>query len=314
MFTGVPKQESSELQWLIRLRCPRAEMEEMIPDAKQSLPAASTSLSRSPSKTRSPQTGGLKISDSWLKQKHFSLAQALVNERQNVGSTQSLLEKENCFIREVDRYLKHSDFLALRRKEMLYKKWFENVSRPLLQTIQDKIDKQSSEEIEERKRKQLSLYLNYCNKKGGAFLESYNPSSYDPFFLKTCTDVWKVSVPLLHDPLLKDIRRRYLEAGIIQQCDTGRIFSPKEMNELHKVELPLLPLSRQLMSPVDWQKVPSGYMESEVRVKSRRKMLPTRNESTMDFRSWADTSCSSANKRRISARKPDAAPTSSSSI
>lgn len=48
---------------------------------------------------------------------------------------------------------------------MLYKKWFENVSSPLLQTIQDKIDNQSSEEIEERKRKQLSLYLNYCNTK-----------------------------------------------------------------------------------------------------------------------------------------------------
>lgn len=48
---------------------------------------------------------------------------------------------------------------------MLYKKWFENVSSPLLQKIQDKVDNQSSEEIEERKRKQLSLYLNYCNKK-----------------------------------------------------------------------------------------------------------------------------------------------------
>lgn len=48
---------------------------------------------------------------------------------------------------------------------MLYKKWFENVSRPLLQKIQDKIDTQSSEEIEEMKRKQLTLYLDYCNKK-----------------------------------------------------------------------------------------------------------------------------------------------------
>lgn len=59
----------------------------------------------------------------------------------------------------------HSDFLAERRREMLYKKWYESVSRPLLQKIQDKIDSQSSEEIEERKRKQLALYLNHCNKK-----------------------------------------------------------------------------------------------------------------------------------------------------
>lgn len=48
---------------------------------------------------------------------------------------------------------------------MLYKKWFENVQSPLLQKIQDKVDNQSSEEIEERKRKQLSLYLAHCNKK-----------------------------------------------------------------------------------------------------------------------------------------------------
>ncbi|KAF7236367.1 hypothetical protein EYD10_16905 [Varanus komodoensis] len=164
-YTGVPRQESSDLKWLIRLRCPRAQMELMLPDAKQSLPAVS--LSRSPSKIcRDSQTENAKNPERWPAKKHHSITQAVVNETQDaVGSTQSLLERENHFVREVDRYLKHNDFLALRRKEMLYKKWFESVSRPLLQKIQDKVDNQSSEEIEERKRKQFSLYLNYCNKK-----------------------------------------------------------------------------------------------------------------------------------------------------
>ncbi|XP_033001453.1 protein FAM228B-like isoform X1 [Lacerta agilis] len=276
VYPGVPRQESTDLEWLIRLRCPRAQMEQMRAERKQSLPAVSTPLSRSPSKAgRSIQPGGTKDSENWLK--HFSIAQAIVNERQDVvGSTQALLEKENCFVREVDRYLKHNDFLALRRREMLYKKWFENVSSPLLQKIQDKVDNQSSEEIEERKRKQLSLYLNYCNKKGSAFLESYNTSSYDPFFLKCSTDTCKVSVPPLYDPLLKEIRERYLEAGIIQQCDTGKVFSSKEMNELHKAELPLLPLSRQLMNPIEWLKIPAGYIESESRQKSRKAHMRAR--------------------------------------
>ncbi|XP_062971975.1 protein FAM228B [Elgaria multicarinata webbii] len=306
-YPRAPRQESSDLQWLIRLRCPRAQMEPMMPSPKQSLPAVSTSLSRSPSKTcRNSQFEKAKDSPNWLTQKHFSIAQAIVNESQDVvDSTQSLLERENRFVREVDRYLKHNDFLALRRREILYKKWFENVSRPLLRKIQNKVDNQSSEEIEERKRKQLSLYLNYCNKKGAAFLESYSPSCYDPFFLKTCTDVWKASVPPLYDPLLMEIQGRYLEAGIIQQCDTGKIYSSKELNELHKIDLPLLPLSRQLMNPVEWLKIPSGYMESEIRQKSRQKMSTTRNLSSMDFKSWGDPSWLLLNKRCPSSRKPD---------
>ena len=65
----------------------------------------------------------------------------------------------------MDRYLRHNDFLNLRRKEMLYKKWLQEVSEPLLQKIEDKMDSQSSEEIRKRKEEQLSLYLNYCKKK-----------------------------------------------------------------------------------------------------------------------------------------------------
>ena len=61
--------------------------------------------------------------------------------------------------------MRHNDFLNLRRKEMLYKKWLQEVSEPLLQKIEDKMDSQSSEEIRKRKEEQLSLYLNYCKKK-----------------------------------------------------------------------------------------------------------------------------------------------------
>ncbi|XP_053139866.1 protein FAM228B-like isoform X2 [Hemicordylus capensis] len=306
-YPGVPRQESSDLQWLIRLRCPRAQMEERMPGLKQSLPEISTNLSNSPSKTlRSSQSEWANASENWLTQKNIFTAQDVVNEGQDlVSAARFLLERENCFVREVDRYLKHSDFLALRRREMLYKKWFESVSCPILQKIQDKVDNQSSEEIEERNRKQLSLYLNYYNKQGSAFLESYSPSTYDPLFLKTCTDIWKASIPHLCDPLLKEIQGRYIEAGIIQQCDTGKIFSSKEMNELHKAELPLLPLSRQLMNPIEWLKIPAGYMESEIRQKSRQKMITTRNLSSMDFKNWGDSSWLPRNKRGSSTRKSD---------
>uniref|UniRef100_A0ABM5EI89 Uncharacterized protein isoform X6 n=1 Tax=Pogona vitticeps TaxID=103695 RepID=A0ABM5EI89_9SAUR len=74
--TGVLRQESSDLQWLIRLRCPRTQMEQ-IPHLKQCLPAASSSLSRSPSKTcQSSPSERAKTSESWLTPKHFSVVQA----------------------------------------------------------------------------------------------------------------------------------------------------------------------------------------------------------------------------------------------
>ncbi|XP_071598188.1 protein FAM228B [Heliangelus exortis] len=188
-----------------------------------------------------------------------------------IAAAQCILDREYYFVREVDRYLKHNNFLHLRKKEMLYKKWLESVLEPLLQKLMEKMDSQSSEEIEKRRAEQLSLYLNYCNKKGYAALEDYDPSEYDPFFLKTHTDCWKVSIPTLQDPLLQDIERKFIEMGIIYQCETGRPCSARELKEL--TELPLLPLSRQWMDAVEWLKIPPSYIASEAHRTKRLKFL-----------------------------------------
>nr|XP_009936138.1 PREDICTED: protein FAM228B [Opisthocomus hoazin] len=190
-----------------------------------------------------------------------------------ISSAHCILDRENYFVKEVDRYLRHNDFLNLRRKEMLYKKWLQEVSEPLLQKIEDKMDSQSSEEIRKRKEEQLSLYLNYCKKKGYVALEAYDPSEYDPFFLKMCTDCWKVSIPTLQDPLLKGIQRKFTETCIIKQCETGRPFSTRELNKLRKAELPRLPLSRQRMDAVEWLKIPHAYMASEAHRTRRQKVI-----------------------------------------
>lgn len=109
--------------------------------------------------------------------------------------------------------------------------------------------------------------------RGYVALEAYDPSEYDPFFLKTCTDCWKVSIPTLQDPLLKDIQRKFIETGIIKQCETGRPCSTRELKELSKAELPLLPLSRQRMDAVEWLKIPHAYIASEVHQRKRRKVI-----------------------------------------
>ncbi|XP_027605064.1 protein FAM228B isoform X1 [Pipra filicauda] len=111
--------------------------------------------------------------------------------RDIIASVQCILDRENCFVREVDRYLRHNDFLNLRKKEIVYKEWLKDVLEPVLQKIEDEMGSQSIEEMQKRKQEQLSQYLNYCNKKGYVFLDYFDPSEYDPFSQKTCTDCWK---------------------------------------------------------------------------------------------------------------------------
>ncbi|XP_032910020.1 protein FAM228B isoform X1 [Catharus ustulatus] len=115
---------------------------------------------------------------------------AAVQSRDIIASVQCILDREN-FVREVDRYLRHNDFLNLRKKELLYKKYLEDVSEPFVQKMKDRMDSQSQREVQKRRQEQLSQYLNYCTKKGYVFLDEYDPSEYDPFFQKMCTDSWK---------------------------------------------------------------------------------------------------------------------------
>ncbi|XP_014728376.1 PREDICTED: protein FAM228B [Sturnus vulgaris] len=130
------------------------------------------------------------IAKDWLTQKEGLLLREAPDQSRNIiASVQCILDREN-FVRELGRYLRHSDFLNLRKKELLYKKYIEDVSEPFMQKMKDRMDSQSQEEMQKRRREQLSQYLNYCTKKGYVFLDDYDPSEYDPFFQKTCTD-WK---------------------------------------------------------------------------------------------------------------------------
>ncbi|XP_008945649.1 PREDICTED: protein FAM228B, partial [Merops nubicus] len=97
---------------------------------------------------------------------------------------------------------------------------------------------------------------------GYVALEAYDPSEYDPFFLKRRPECWKVSTPALQDPLLKGLQRWFLEMGAVEQCEPGRPGPPR-------APLPPLPLSRQRLDAAQWLKVPHAYIASEGR-KTRR--------------------------------------------
>ncbi|KYO48870.1 protein FAM228B [Alligator mississippiensis] len=302
------RRRSSDDFWLLRSHSSEAENEQDVQEIPSSVYEKDQKLSTCSRKKSShvwqdPWTplqkayspldsGKKKPTRDWLTQKHVSLVKAVSSESKGItDSAKTILDEEDYFVKEVDRYLNHNDFLNLRKKEIQYKKWLERVSEPLLHKIEDKVDSQSSEEIEERKRNQLALYLNYCNKKGNVVFEDYDASEYDPFFLKTHTNYWKVSTPPFKDPLLKEVQGKSLEKGIIQQCETGRIYSAKEMNELHKAKLPPLPLGRQRWDAVEWLKIAPGYIDSEVHQRKRRRMTRNQNKGTLDFKAWSDTAC-----------------------
>lgn len=266
-----------------------ADSSETIPQATSSPPAAELSQQKlcqryptAPARSNTANTfdcsrffGKTNTSRFWLTQKDFYHVKAAPDESTDIiTSAQSILDRENYFVKEVDRYLRHHDFLNLRKKEILYKKWLEDVSEPLLWKIEDKMDSQSREEIQKRREEQLSLYLNYCKKKGYVALEAYDPSEYDPLFLKTCTDCWKVSIPALQDPLLKAVQKKFIETSIIKQCETGRPCSTRELQKL-----PLLPLGRQHMDAIEWLKVPYTYIASELHRTRRLRVVDHHKDS-----------------------------------
>ncbi|XP_065537827.1 protein FAM228B isoform X2 [Lathamus discolor] len=258
--------------WLARFMCPRPVRncdQQRLWQRFSSAPAKSGTTDTFECRRNFEEKSNTK---DWLTEKHFSCEKAAADQsRDIIVSAHCILDRENYFVREVDRYLRHNEFLDLRKKEMLYKKWLEDVSEPLLQKIEGKMDSKSSEEIRKRKEEQLSLYLDYCKKKGYVILDAYDPSEYDPFFLRTSTDWWKVSIPALQDPLLRDIQRKLIETGITKQCETGRPCSTRELNKLS--QLPLLPLSRQRMDAVEWLKIPHTYIASDVYQTKRRKAI-----------------------------------------
>nr|XP_033794638.1 protein FAM228B isoform X2 [Geotrypetes seraphini] len=233
-----------------------------------------------------------KTSKEWLANKPLTALEELENkERKEFNrASQMVLDTENYFVKEFDKYLIHREFVELRKKEMNYRKWSQRVSEPLLQAIEDIVDSKSNEEIGQRRCLQLEHYLNYCNKKGHVFLEVYNPLEYDPFCLyNLCCQNDKVSTPYLHDPLLREIEENINEEKVVLLCLKGKMYSNKEIDKLHKPKLPLVPLGRKHVFATDWLRTTSIFIENEAQRTGRRRMSSSSTRGILDFKTWTET-------------------------
>ncbi|XP_077345005.1 protein FAM228B-like isoform X1 [Lithobates pipiens] len=239
--------------------------------------------------TRSLSTTSLRKTEDWLAYKPYvQLIMDAENEKIS-AKTQCVLDAENHYNQCLDKYVKQAECADLRRKEIQHKRWTERVAEPLQKTIERYIDSQTSEDIERRRRWLLEQYLEYCNKKGSAFMRDYDSSEYDPFINRLCKHYLRVSTPVFKDPLLQQYQKRYEEEKVALHCDTGRLYSANEVNELNLQKLPQAPLGRQTMNGIKWLKTPFGYIESDIRVKSRQRVRGSVNQGTLDFKTWADT-------------------------
>ncbi|XP_073530173.1 protein FAM228B isoform X2 [Phyllobates terribilis] len=239
--------------------------------------------------TRSLSTTSLRKTGDWLSHKPY--VQLLVDEesREINAMTKCVLDTENFYNQTVDEYVAHTEQAEQCRREIQHKRWTERVADPIQKAIEKYIDNQSSEDIEKRRRRLLAQYLRYCNKKGCAFMNDYDSSEYDPFINRLYKQYLRVSTLMFPDPLLQQSQKRYEEEKIAMHCETGRMFSAKEIHDLTLQKLPRVPLGRQSMNGAEWLKTPLGYIESDIRLKSRQRVRGSCNQESLDFKLWVDT-------------------------
>ncbi|XP_045436961.1 protein FAM228B [Pipistrellus kuhlii] len=227
----------------------------------------------------------LKSSKEWLEPQPLYFVEAFAREDIN-AAIKSILYRENYINKELDKYLQYHDFLNTRRKEMLYKRWVDHVAGPLQRKIMEKVC--SHKKIKKRRHQELDTFLKYVNKKGNAFIEHYDPKEYDPFYgHKEDLDFLKVTIPPFRDPLKKAQYDKDDEKRTLLQCETGKIHTMKEYKEIEKAKLycrfPQLSNSRCFVTPNDWLKLSTSYIESDFCKRSRLKVKTNFNASSFDL-------------------------------
>ncbi|XP_022369120.1 protein FAM228B-like isoform X1 [Enhydra lutris kenyoni] len=227
-----------------------------------------------------------KRSKEWFEPQPLSFMEALAKEDTD-AAIQSILYRENYVIKELDKYLQHHDFLKARRKEMLHKRWVDHVAHPLQKKIIEKVG--SYKKIKKRRQDELDGFLKHVNKKGNVFIEHYDPKEYDPFYMsKEDLNFLKVTIPPFHDPLKKAQYDKDDEKRTLLQCETGKIYTMKEFKEIEKAKLhsrfPRISNSRHFMTPNEWLKLPTTYIESEFCKRSRLKVKMNFNDCSFDMK------------------------------
>ncbi|XP_035534115.1 protein FAM228A [Morone saxatilis] len=134
---------------------------------------------------------------------------------------QPLLNTENGFVKELEKFLSQRDVTELRRRELQHKRWTERVWFPFQRRLEEQVS--SCSPVETKRRQRLySHYLHHCNTKGFVFLETYDLREYNPFLLSIKQPhYFKLSPADFKDPLYLQIHEMPKETRTVRSSEAG---------------------------------------------------------------------------------------------
>ncbi|XP_064618457.1 protein FAM228B-like [Liolophura sinensis] len=206
----------------------------------------------------------------------------------------TLLQGEKTFVQDATEYLGNRSILELRRKELLHKRWSDEVYEPLRKKINDEMSSRHWPDVDRRKREMHKQYLEFSNRKGHVFLDTIDPGEYYAMALTGQRPApLKIATAKLRDPLLSQGSQRNDEDRMMLRCLTGNHYTDRDIEQIKQPLLPLVPLGRHGTECSTWLSMPLHNIESTCRQASRRRMVgSTRHQ--MDFGTWAKAPFDSA--------------------
>ncbi|XP_044024315.1 protein FAM228A [Siniperca chuatsi] len=188
-----------------------------------------------------------------------------------------LLDTENGFVKELERFLSQWDVTELRRRELLHKRWTERVWFPLQRRVEEHVS--SCSPVEAKRRQSLySHYLHHCNTKGFVFLETYDLKEYNPFLLNIKKPhFFKLSTADLKHPFYLQSHERLKEKRTARSCEAGCNYKlPQSDRPLGESVMSQADVLLQASSnyPVSASRNSPAEDETEARKSSRLKTIP----------------------------------------
>ncbi|KAI0208736.1 hypothetical protein LSAT2_006594 [Lamellibrachia satsuma] len=184
---------------------------------------------------------------------------------------ESLLKREQAYVKDdLELFLEYNDMTEFRKKEILHKKWAEQVAEPIRREIDQQMHSRRLPALERRRQQLYDDYLTHVNKKGHVFLDIIAPDEYyalglqdiQPFLLKAKTK-------RLRDPTLAQYRARNDEDRVELRCLSGSFLTDKDIEQIRLPPVPLVPLGREGVNATSWVRMPLADIDSTDRRASR---------------------------------------------
>uniref|UniRef100_A0A673VZ85 Family with sequence similarity 228 member B n=1 Tax=Salmo trutta TaxID=8032 RepID=A0A673VZ85_SALTR len=114
--------------------------------------------------------------------------------------TQPLLDTENGFVKDLERFLCQQERVELRKRELLHKRWTERVWTPIQRSVENQVSRCCCYEEAEM----FLHYIHYCNSK-----------------VQYTVIYYTVNTPASRDPLFLQSREGIKEKRAVLRCQTG---------------------------------------------------------------------------------------------